>query len=410
MPGIYLHIPFCRRACAYCDFHFSTRTQGLPAFVSALIREAELRAGLLPAVAEIETVYFGGGTPSLLNASQFMRIWEALARHYNLAAVREVTLEANPDDLTPEYLRALRNTPINRLSIGIQSFRDEELQWMRRAHTAAQAQHCVPMAQDAGFESITIDLIYATPSLTLPLWQQTLDQAVALGVGHISAYALTVEPGTALGNWVRDGRMTPVPEENFAAQFRLLSEYLTGQGFVHYEISNLARPGHQAIHNTNYWQGVPYVGLGPSASGFAFGSYELAVMSYELSAETSQNPNSQLPTPNSTRYSNIADNAAYVSRVMTGQLPTGTEEHLTAAEVFNEWVMTGLRQLGGIARAELLARATGFGAQARAETEAHLRQFAACEWLIDHPTHVALTLEGRLVADYIAAELFQSAP
>jgi oxygen-independent coproporphyrinogen-3 oxidase len=331
-----------------------------------------------------------------LNASQLMRVWEALHQHFNLAGVQEVTLEANPDDLSPSYLAALRTTPINRLSIGIQSFVEEELRWMRRAHTAQQARQCVPFAQDAGFENLTIDLIYATPNLTLPTWERTLHQALALGAPHISAYALTAEPGTALGNWVRDGRTTPAPDSAFEAQFRLLSELLGANGFEHYEISNLAKPGYRAQHNSSYWAGAPYLGLGPSAHGYL--PTPLAPCP----------PGEAIPRP--LRYANAAHNAHYIQHTAKGQLPPHTLEWLSPAEEFNEWVMTRLRLLEGLPLGELAKKGAAISPGFPELLSQWVARGSRHNWLVASGHRVALTTCGRMVADGLAAELFLTDP
>ncbi len=251
MSGLYLHIPFCRQACHYCDFHFSTSLARKPAVLAALEREVELRAGYFgPAAAPLTSIYFGGGTPSLLSAAELGRLFDAIGRQFPWAADAEITLEANPDDLTPEWLAALRATPVNRLSIGIQSFHEPHLRLMNRAHSAAEAARCVQLAQDAGFPNLSIDLIYGIPAPDHGIWARDLETAFSLNVPHISAYALTVEPRTALGRWTEKGRFRPSTDEFTAHQFEQLTAALTGAGYEHYEISNFAQPGRAARHNS----------------------------------------------------------------------------------------------------------------------------------------------------------------
>ncbi|HEY6899882.1 MAG TPA: radical SAM family heme chaperone HemW, partial [Puia sp.] len=273
MAGIYLHIPFCRQACHYCNFHFSTSLNRKNDFIVALLKEMELRkdyTGKEP----IETVYFGGGTPSLLEEGELGRIMERLNALFPVAPGAEVTLEANPDDIHPGLLRSWRATGINRLSIGIQSFFEEDLQWMNRAHNARQAIDCIRMAQDTGFTNMSIDLIYGGPTLPDPHWQENVGQAIGLQVPHLSCYALTVEPRTALDKMIHLHKKEDVNPDDQARQFLQLMEMAANAGYEHYEISNFAKPGMRSRHNSSYWQGKTYLGLGPSAHSFNGASRE----------------------------------------------------------------------------------------------------------------------------------------
>ncbi|MFM7014851.1 MAG: radical SAM family heme chaperone HemW, partial [Bacteroidota bacterium] len=267
MAGIYLHIPFCKQACFYCDFHFSINQDKKSELVTALLIEAAMRKNEIGSE-PIKTVYFGGGTPSLLSADAIQRIFDTLAEHYNLSALEEVTLEANPDDLTATYLRELRHTPVNRLSIGIQSFRDSDLKLMNRAHDAKQALRCVPESTDIGIENISIDLIYGIPGLSMHDWEQNLQTAIALPISHLSSYCLTVEPKTKLAKLVSSGELPNVNDDLAASHFETLIETTEAAGIPWYEVSNFAKLGMESKHNSSYWSGEKYIGLGPGAHSF----------------------------------------------------------------------------------------------------------------------------------------------
>ena len=372
MAGIYLHIPFCKQACHYCDFHFSTSLKAKPAFLEALFREIELQARYLEG-AEIQTVYFGGGTPSLLTAAELERIFTHLHQHHRIAPNAEITLEANPDDLTPERLQELAASPINRLSIGIQSFREADLQWMNRAHTATEAAQCVQQAQAAGFSNITIDLIYGIPKLSMEEWEANIDQALALNVQHISAYCLTVEPGTALGHFVEKGQQAPVDQEAASEHFELLVQKLTDAGFVHYEISNFGREGHFSRHNSSYWLGKHYLGLGPSAH--SFNGYS--------------------------RQWNMANNARYIKALDEGELPAEVEA-LDTATRYNEYILTSLRTIWGTIVDQITAT---FGSDYRAHFEREASDYFASGALLQNGNTVSLSTSGKLLADKIASDL-----
>jgi oxygen-independent coproporphyrinogen III oxidase len=372
MPHLYLHIPFCKQACHYCDFHFSTSQQRRGEMTDALITELGLRKSELPAV-PLETIYFGGGTPSLLSSDELMRIFEAIGEHFSIASDAEITLEANPDDLTENYLRTLRHTPVNRLSIGIQSFRDDDLQLMNRAHNAADAKRVVQRAQDAGITNLSIDLIYGIPGLSNADWLRNLDQAFSLGMQHLSCYNLTVEPKTALAWQVNKGFVRPPDDALCEQQFILLTERAADAGFLHYEISNFSLPGWEAKHNSSYWKNKPYLGLGPSAHSY--------------------NGNQ--------RRHNLPNNSEYLQRIEAGQ-SAATVEELNANERYNEFVLTRLRTSWGIDEAELQSRFTEFAPAFRAEATSWLRsgelRFEKGKWF--------LSPAGKLLADRIAASLF----
>ncbi|MBK7428326.1 MAG: radical SAM family heme chaperone HemW [Saprospiraceae bacterium] len=311
MAGIYIHIPFCKQACNYCNFHFSTSLAYKDALLDALCSEIRLRANYLTDKT-LDTIYFGGGTPSLLSIEELNRIFGILELHFDLSQLKEVTLEANPDDLNRDYIQRLRNeTRIDRLSIGIQSFREEDLIFMKRAHNAAEALDCIKLAKEAGFRKFTIDLIYGTPGMSDEAWLNNLRIANELGMEHLSCYALTLETGTPLAKEVsKRPEFTPL-EADAERQFRILMEFAEQHDYEQYEISNFARNEQYAIHNSAYWKGASYLGLGPSAHSFN----------------------------GSSRAWNIANNQQYIKSLNESTLPLETE-NLTLKDHYNEWILT----------------------------------------------------------------------
>lgn len=318
MAGIYLHIPFCARRCLYCDFFSGTDKKWKEKYVDALIGELELRRDYLGGE-RVETVYFGGGTPSQLPPEAFARIFEQLYRLYDLDEGAEITLEANPDDLSDAYVQALRCLPFNRLSMGVQSFKDDDLRFLNRRHTAQQARDVVKRCQDAGFANISIDLMYGLPGQTVAEWAGNLEAAMALGVQHVSAYHLIYEEGTALHRLKEAGRVVPVPEETSVAMFSLLIDRLTAAGFVHYEISNFGREHFFSRHNSSYWTGRKYLGAGASAHSFDGAS----------------------------RQWNVASLPQYVEGIGQGR-PVVELELLDRNTRYNEFIITGLRTMWGV--------------------------------------------------------------
>ncbi len=374
MAGIYIHIPFCKQACAYCNFHFSTSLKLKDDMLVAIIKEIAAKKHYLPQAA-ISTIYLGGGTPSLLSADEIKTITEAIATHYDISGLQEFTIETNPDDLTPAYIKSLRNTAINRFSIGTQSFFDEDLAYMNRAHNAREADYAIKAVQDAGYENITIDLIYGTPGLTDKNWLYNLQQVRDLGIPHFSAYALTVEENTALHHNIKAKKSSPVDAEQSARQFEMLMEKAEQYGYEHYEISNLAKEGHRAVHNTNYWLGVPYIGIGPSAHSFN----------------------------GTSRQWNVANNPLYIKSVMTSGTPESEQELLTQEQRLNEYIMTSLRTAWGLDM-ERVSRNWGSDyAQAILEDA---QRFMEEQKLFQKEQTLLLTNKGKLYADYIAGELF----
>lgn len=372
MAGIYIHIPFCKQACHYCDFHFSTSQQYRPDLVQALAKEIALQKHYLNG-ANIETIYFGGGTPSLLEAGEITFLLDTIAQHHPISSNAEITLEANPDDLTSQKVQDLRQTPVNRFSIGIQSFFDEDLQWMNRAHRSNEAETSVKRVQDAGFNNITTDLIYGYPLLTHEKWEHNMSTMFDLEVPHISAYSMTVEPRTALAAFIKKKQTPPVNDQQSAEQFTRLMERMQQQGFDHYEISNFGKPGHYSRHNSNYWMGVPYLGIGPSAHAF----------------------NGQA------RQWNVANNARYLKALALNVIPAEVEQ-LSTINRLNEYIMTSIRTIWGLNLDKLEVIASG----SSPIMLKNARQFLTSNWLDQQGRTLALTQAGKLYADHIAAELF----
>jgi len=378
LPGIYLHIPFCKQACHYCDFHFSTSMALKSRLVEALTQELALRANYLGPHPIIETIYFGGGTPSLLTEAELNQIFEALHRHFRVAVDAEITLEANPDDLTTAKLRDLAASPVNRLSIGLQSFHEPHLRLMNRAHSAQESMAAVRLAQEAGFENISVDLIYGVPAPDHSIWEQDMAAAFALGVPHLSCYALTVEPDTVFGRRQQKGTFRPPPDEFVAQQFELLLSEMARHGYEQYEISNFCQPGRESRHNSAYWRGVPYLGLGPSAHSFN----------------------------GSSRQYTVANNSQYVAAVLERNEVPATVEVLTPLDRANEYLMTSLRTAQGC---DLDRLHTTLGVDLLATHGDYLRELQATGLALLAPDHVLrLTDKGKLLADHITLELFQS--
>ncbi|SEA94154.1 oxygen-independent coproporphyrinogen-3 oxidase [Chitinophaga terrae (ex Kim and Jung 2007)] len=373
MSGIYLHIPFCKQACYYCNFHFSTSRQHQEEMVNCILQEMEYQRQYL-AGETVETIYFGGGTPSLLSETQLEKLLNRLHALYPITAEAEITLEANPDDLSADRLKSLKAAGINRLSIGVQSFREEDLRWMNRAHDSQQAINCITHAQEAGFTNITIDLIYGGPTLSDEAWEANVKRAIALGIPHLSCYALTVEPGTALDHFIAKKKMEPTDPDKAALHFELLMQWLKEAGYEHYEISNFALPGWHSRHNSSYWQGKHYLGLGPSAHSFNGHS----------------------------RQWNIANNALYMKSIQAGTVPFEIES-LTTSMQFNEYIMTTLRTSAGC---NLEWVAEKFGKDRVLHLLAHSQPFIAAGKMERAGEALRLTTAGRLFADGIAGELF----
>jgi oxygen-independent coproporphyrinogen-3 oxidase len=384
MAGIYIHIPFCRKACHYCNFHFSTSLHRKPELLEALRTEIEMRGKQLPVGVELErnihTVYFGGGTPSLLDANEITGIITSLKQQFVIDANAEITLEANPDDINIEKLKAWNATGINRLSIGVQSFFEDDLKWMNRAHNAEQAKASIALAQANGFHNLTIDLIYGTPTLTDENWKENVDKALSLGVKHLSCYALTVEENTPLDHFIKKGKVPQVNEAKQERHFNLLMEWMETAGFDHYEISNFAVDGYRSKHNSNYWSGNAYYGFGPAAHSF---------------------------DGKATRWWNVANNAVYIDQLQNDK--TAFEyETLRPVQRLNERIMTGLRTSSGVAFNSENSEIEGISVDERTfkALQQHVYNYAKEGLLKEDDGRLVLTKKGKLFADGIAAQLF----
>lgn len=373
MAGLYLHIPFCKQACHYCDFHFSTNQTLKEEIVTALLKEMEMQQEYL-AGELIETIYFGGGTPSLLSSAQLESLLVGASKNFTLAPSLEITVEANPDDLSPLLLKGLRAIGINRLSIGIQSFDESVLKFFNRAHNAAQSVTCIENARQAGFDNISIDLIYSIPQQSLPEWKENIKKAISLRPEHISAYSLTIEDKTVLGHRQKKGLLQPLPENESALQVELLMDELEGAGYIQYEISNFCLPGFYSKHNTSYWQQKKYVGLGPSAH-----SYD-----------------------GITRQWNVANNHAYLSSIQRGAL-SFEKEVLTRSNKINEYIFTTLRTQWGCG-VPYLAEVFDFTLD-----QQKLDKYTQQGLLQIENRTIFLTAKGKLLADHIAMDLFVDA-
>lgn len=371
MAGIYIHIPFCKQACHYCDFHFSTTLKNKQQLVNALCKELAMRKKEL--VGEIETIYFGGGTPSLLSEAELNTIFETIYANFSVSKGAEITLEANPDDLSPTKLIDLSKSPINRLSIGVQSFFEEDLKLMNRAHNASEAWETVLKAKEY-FKNISIDLIYGIPEMTNDRWLQNLEKAFSLEVPHLSCYALTVEPKTALKSFIEKGIIPAVEDEVAQEHHKLLVEETEKRGFINYEFSNFGKLGLESKNNLGYWLGKPYLGIGPSAHSYDGNS----------------------------RSWNIANNSKYMKAIETNKLPIDREK-LTKNDKYNEYVMTRLRTKWGI---NLMEVETLFGTQRKdflmEQAQMHLKNHL----LSLEGQSILVTKKGKFLSDGIASDLF----
>ena len=372
MSGIYIHIPFCKQACHYCNFHFSTSLRFKDEMVNAILKEMELQKNYLPDQ-NLETIYFGGGTPSLLSEKDLNLIFEKINKHFTVSKNAEITLEANPDDLNLEKLQMLKSTPINRLSIGIQSFSDQDLQFMNRAHNSGEAVACLKNAQTVGFENLTVDLIYGSPTTSDQQWEWNVRKLFEFRIPHLSCYCLTVEPRTALAHFIKKGKVEPVDDEQSARQFEMLMQMMEAEGYEHYEISNFAKPGWHARHNSSYWFGKPYLGVGPSAHSF----------------------------DGKSRQWNIANNAFYIKSLGENKI-SFEKEVLTPTQQYNEYVMTALRTMWGCD----LEKIKSWGADMESHFLQKVEIFIKNKTLLQKDNHFMLTQKGKLLADNIAMELF----
>lgn len=371
MAGIYLHIPFCKQACHYCDFHFSTSVKKKPQLVEMLCRELFLRKEELKD--SVETIYFGGGTPSLLNSEELEKIFQAIFDNFEVSENAEITLEANPDDLSEEVLKMLADSPINRLSIGVQSFFEADLQLMNRAHNSDEALKSLLLAKKY-FDNISIDLIYGIPGLSNENWKKNLQTALELEIPHISSYALTVEPKTALEKFIEKGKIEPVNDETYREQFDMLVNTLTAAGFEHYEFSNFGKPGYHSRNNMAYWMGKAYLGIGPSAHSF----------------------------DGEKRKWNVSNNSLYIKALEKDEIPQQIEE-LSMTDRYNEFIMTRLRTKFGVSAEDI---EENFGKKYADYFLQETTKFVQDGLLEKKDGHFHITKKGKFLSDGIAADLF----
>lgn len=377
MAGIYIHIPFCKQACHYCDFHFSTSLKKKDALIDAICEELVLRKCEINET--VQTIYFGGGTPSLLSAEELAKILKTAYAHYNISEAPEITLEANPDDFytnteSPEiYLTSLRKVGVNRLSIGIQSFFEEDLTLMNRAHNATEAVDSVLLAKKY-FDNISIDLIYGIPEMSNDRWLENLNKALVLDIPHISCYALTVEPKTALKTFIEKGIIPPVNDESAQEHHALLIAITEKAGYDNYEFSNFGKPGMYSQNNMAYWQGKPYIGIGPSAHSYS----------------------------GMERSWNLANNTGYIKSIEAGKLPLEREQ-LSIKDQYNEYVMTRLRTQTGISLQEIEASfGQKYGEYLLTQSKTHIE----ANRLLLQDDRLTVTKEGKFLSDGIASDLF----
>lgn len=373
MAGIYIHIPFCKKACHYCDFHFSVNTEHKALLVESIKKEAVLQKDYLNK-ASVNSIYFGGGTPSLLSAKEIEAIIHSVYQNYTIEKDIEITLEANPDDLTSHYLSALQQTGINRLSIGIQSFDESQLSFLNRAHNRKQAVDCIENARQLNFNNISVDLIYGIPAKNHALWEQSIDAVLSFSPEHISAYCLTIEARTVFGKLVRDNKMPPVDDDFANAQYFYLVEQLEQSGYQQYEISNFSKPGKTSRHNSKYWKDEVYLGLGPSAHSY--------------------NGNS--------RKFNISSNKGYIDAINQRIIPCTTEK-LSLSDKVNERILTTLRTTWGCDTKKINH---DFGVNLSEIHNKSISEYVENNKIMVEEGIIRLTPQGKLFADKIASDLF----
>ena len=373
MAGIYIHIHFCKQACHYCDFHFSTSLKNKEELLAAIRKEIVLQKNYLGAK-NINTIYFGGGTPSVLKVDEIIKFLEIINKYFTVSKDAEVSFEANPEDLRKEYLIELKKTAINRLSIGIQSFNNSDLTFMHRIHSAEQSFQAIKDAQCVGFGNISIDLIYGIPMQENNIWENNLECALNLGIQHFSAYHLTYETGTIFDHWRKKGRINPIPEEESLKQFKKLIKSAVDKGFEHYEISNFALPGYRSRHNSGYWQQKKYLGIGPSAH-----SYDGKSRSW-----------------------NFSNNRKYIDNIISGNICYDSEI-LTSEDLYNEFIMTNLRTKEGINTLHLQKE---FGNDRVEYFLKKIKKYIISGHIKSEDVYYSLTDEGVFIADYLISDIF----
>lgn len=373
MAGIYIHIPFCKQACYYCDFHFSTSLKKKDGLLDALVKEIVLRKDELNDEV-VETIYFGGGTPSMLNQIEIDRIIDAVYSCHSVIDNAEITLEANPDDLNLETIKELANSKVNRLSIGIQSFFEEDLKLMNRAHNAKEAVECLSVATKF-FDNISVDLIYGIPGLTHNKWKENIHTALRFNIPHISSYALTVEPKTALEALIKKGEIQDTDDAQAETQFHMLIDILEAQGFDHYELSNFGKKGFYSKNNSAYWKGKSYIGVGPSAHSF----------------------------DGEKRSWNVRNNSKYINALKENTLPI-EREILSIVDRYNEYIMTGLRTIWGVSLEKV---EIDFGKDYLVYLLAQSDKYLSEDLLYIENEKLKTTQKGKFLSDGIASHLFK---
>ncbi|MEW4923832.1 radical SAM family heme chaperone HemW [Algibacter sp. 2305UL17-15] len=371
--SLYIHIPFCKQACHYCDFHFSTSLKKKEELIQCLVKELELRQAELENQT-VKTVYFGGGTPSLLTHNELQFLISEVYKNFKVVENPEITLEANPDDLTFQRINDLANSRINRLSIGIQSFFERDLKLMNRAHNQAEAKQCLQEATKH-FDNISIDLIYGIPGLSNEEWIENIETALSYNVPHISCYALTVEPKTALASFIKKGSIENVDDDLAQEQYNILVEKLEASGFVNYELSNFGKPNYFSKNNSAYWQGKPYLGIGPSAHSFN----------------------------GDQRSWNVSNNTKYIKSIRQNELPSETET-LSVTDKFNEYIMTGLRTVWGVSLEKI---ANDFGENYKKYLLEQSEIYIQKHLLYIDEEKLLTTKKGKFLSDGIASNLFK---
>ena len=371
--GIYIHIPFCKQACTYCNFHFSTSLKHKEEIISAIITEITLRKQFLEGKT-IQSIYFGGGTPSLLTSTELNLILENIAASFTIENDVEITLEANPDDINTQKLIELKTSGINRISLGIQSFYDRDLLMMNRSHNAGQAEKSLQLIKDAGFENITADLIYGIPDQSNAEWESNIQKLLRFNINHISCYALTVEPKTKLFHLIAKNKMLSPDENHAAEQFEILTALLIADGYEHYEISNFAKNQKYSRHNTSYWSGNWYAGFGPSAHSYNGIS----------------------------RQWNISNNALYVKNINSG-MDFFESEHLTKSQQINEFIMVSLRTMWGLDKNQFEKK---YGESELKQLMKGAEKYITENYISDTNGYLIITSKGKFVSDGIIAELF----
>lgn len=381
MPGIYLHIPFCEKKCIYCDFYSIESLSSMEKFLRCLTIEIDLYAPYGRSGVTFDTIYFGGGTPSLLSPQSIDQILDGLHRNFRILSTAEVTLETNPGTVDLEKLKDFRNLGINRLSVGIQAFHDDELKFLSRIHSAEDAKECIKFAEKAGFENVSLDLIFALPGQSLRRWKENVSTAVSLSPQHISAYSLIIEDGTPLARMVEDGKIQPAPEELETEMYAFTMEYLAAEGFEHYEVSNYAKPGYRSKHNSLYWNHDNYLGFGPSSHSFWSGN----------------------PLAKPTRWWNAASIGRYCEKLSRGVSPAEGEELLERGDLLTEEIFLGLRS-GGINVHKLLVE---YGVDLFERYPEKLDRFRRDHLLTLERETLRLTPKGFLLCDALALELVE---